>query len=105
MVRDHGPGEYPPGISDEIIKESILLCGQVNLPGASQDDAASGVKREICKPEHRKFCLFLPSEQRPNPGDKLLECEWFGQIVVSACIQTQDLIFDICSYSEQQHRG
>ena len=52
--------------------KSVLLCGQLNFPGASHDRAVGWVQSDIGKPEHRKLRLRLPPEQRPNPGDKLL---------------------------------
>src|SRR5690242_6968836 len=51
------------------------------------------------------FASYLVAAQhRSDPRHKLVECEWFGDVIVSAQVQSTYLIGDLVAGSEHDNR-
>src|SRR6266487_7077991 len=51
------------------------------------------------------FASYLVAAQhRPDPRYKLIECEWFGDVIVSAQVQSAYLIGHLVAGSEHDNR-
>ncbi len=51
------------------------------------------------------FASYLVAAQhRSDPRHKLIECEWFGDVIVSAQVQSADLIGNLVAGGEHDNR-
>src|SRR6266699_2578435 len=54
--------------------------------------------------EKRFTSCLVATQHRPDPRHKLIECEWFGDVIVSTQVQSAYLIGDLVAGSEHDNR-
>ena len=67
-------GNHAPVGDEELLEDPHLLAGERQRPARPADPAAGPVEHDVATHDHRDGGRGAPG-QRPDPGDKLLECE------------------------------
>src|SRR5215208_2145361 len=85
------PREYPAGVAGHELEKFVLSSGQVlHLAVTAPDLPGRRVDLQIRHPQH--LVCFCSTQERPQPGQKLLRVEGFGEVVICTQVEAVNLI-------------
>src|SRR5215203_5269492 len=85
------PREYPARVAGHELEKVVLSGGQVlHLAVTAPDLPGRRVDLQIRHPQH--LVCFCSTQERPQPGQKLLRVEGLGEVVVCTQVKAVDLI-------------
>ena len=99
-----GRVEHAPGAPHEALEEGVLARGQLDAPVAPGHLARGRVEGEGPHPEHRSALPLPAPQERPHPGEQLVERERLGQVVVGAEVEASHAVGDAVARGQEQDR-
>ena len=81
--------QRPAHLAAEILQQPELLGGQRHFLAAAQQPVAGQVQLAFAEMEHPLLALAPPAQERLHPGQKLLDAEGLGHVVVGPEVQPQ----------------
>src|SRR5262249_19450424 len=75
VLGDHGPRQHAVDIAEEVLEQRVLARGERDAARATGGGARGGIEREIVELDNRRALACAPSQQRPDPGQELVEAE------------------------------
>ncbi len=99
-------GNDPPRVPRQLRQYRVLLAGQGHFGAVQQHPSIRQVHRQ--RTEHQRGFLWLArrglAQQGADAGEKLLDAERFGHVIVGTVVQRLDLLRFAGPYREHQHR-
>ncbi len=97
LPQDLVAGEHLPGVGEEHFEQQVLDAGEVEPVAGPGCLPAQGVHAQVAEGEDAAAALGVraaSSQQRPHPGEQLVEFERLDRVVVRPGVQAGDAIAD-----------
>src|SRR5262249_10252344 len=73
VLPDHRPADDPAAVEGEELQQGVLARRQVDGLAGAADGAGGGVDLQVEDADDRVLHLVAPADQRPQPGEQLLQ--------------------------------
>src|SRR5690606_9201125 len=94
LLADLDAAEHAVLVAHEALEKRELAVGKLDLLAGAGGDVRVEIEFEIVAAQNARLGRLAAAHEGAQPGEKLLELEWLGQVVVSAGIQAVDLVLD-----------
>src|SRR5450432_916746 len=92
MLRNLFPAHHAALVQDQVFEKGVLLGGEVDILAGARDAMAAGIENEVGDVYYPEAQAGGAAEQGTEAGEKFLEIERLGEVIVSAGIEARDAI-------------